>query len=336
MTAPVFEALLSTPQALAVFEAPSVVQALLDVEAARVRALAAEGLLPMAAARTIAGVCKAELFDVPALVAEGRRAGGLAAPLSRQLAATVALFDPAAARHVPQGGAGDDRVDTAMALLTRRVLALIDRDLARLLARLLERGHDVAPLLRCQRRLHETGAPALRLHLDLPAGGMPADALAARMSHALQLALPAEPGASAPDEAMRLHAEVGILGALLARLSADVMPGHRPAETLRTPQRVAALLGLLAQPAGQGQACAQYAETASLYLGVHGALLALAEVLDALPSDPVASASGSDVLSGARLAAWTAQALRQASDAPWASFLPEGPGHRDGDDDEHR
>lgn len=333
MTAPVFESLLSTPQALAVFEAPSVVQALLDVEAARVRALAAEGVMPQAVAQAIAGVCKAELFDVPAIVAAGRRAGGLALPLHRQLAATVALFNTAAARHVAQDEAGDDRVDTAMALLTRRALALIDRDLSRLVARLLAHGLDAAPLLRCQRRLHEAGAPALRLCLHAPTGGAGPDAVAARMAHALQLALPTEQGAAAPDEAMRLHAEVGILDALLIRLAAEVLPGRPPAGALRAPQRVAALLSLLAQPAGQVHDAARFAETASLYLGVQGSLSGLAEALDALPP-PVAGADAAAV-PGNRLAAWTAQAQRQAADAPWAAFLPERSRHDTGDHHEH-
>lgn len=243
MSALVFESVLSTPAMLAVFDAPAVVQAMLDVEAARVRAQAAEGSVPPGAAQAIAGVCKAELFDVPAIVAAGARAGSLAIPLVQRLAETVALFDAEAAVHVPAGSTGSGLVDTAMALLARRALALIDRDLTRVIEALLVQAREyddapllartpgrparitswgcrradwIAPLLRCQQRLREAGARALQLQPDDAA-----DALAARMAQSLQLALPAGVGQHRRDEAMRLQAEVGILCAVLGSLAKD-------------------------------------------------------------------------------------------------------------------
>ena len=66
MSAMVFESFLSTPEVLAVFSETSLVQAMLDFEAALSRAQAAEDLVPTAAAANIAGVCRHALFDVPA------------------------------------------------------------------------------------------------------------------------------------------------------------------------------------------------------------------------------------------------------------------------------
>jgi hypothetical protein len=49
------------------------------------------------AARAIAGVCNAQLYDIPAMISAGRRAGSLAIPLVKELTKTVALYDAEAA-----------------------------------------------------------------------------------------------------------------------------------------------------------------------------------------------------------------------------------------------
>ena len=80
MSAFIFEGFLSTPEMLEVFGENSVVQAMMDFEAALSRAQAAEGLIPAGSAMAIAGVCKADLYDVPAIVAQSGRAGKIGAP----------------------------------------------------------------------------------------------------------------------------------------------------------------------------------------------------------------------------------------------------------------
>lgn len=315
---PAFECLLASPEALAVFDAPAVVQALLDAEAVRLRARAAEGQVPLPAAQVIAGVCKAALFDLPALERAGRSSGGLAEPLLAQLAATVGLFDPAAAAHVPRGDPAGALAQTAMALLERRALALIDRDLAQAAAAMLAHGLDAGPLLRCQRRLHELAPGALRLVMAPEAGG-PAEAIGARMAHALQLA---EPATAAQDESMRLHAELGLLAALLSCWIAERRPAAAPAAGLRAPQRVATLLCLLAQPAGGANDVLRFAETANLYLETHAQLAAWLYSLRAQASP--AARVGADMPEPQR-AALLALAQRQAAEAPWARFLPDPP-----------
>ena len=129
MSAFIFEGFLSTPEMLEVFGENAVIQAMMDFEAALSRAQAAEGLIPVAAAPAIAAVCKADLYDVPAIVPQSGRAGSLAIPLVKKLTETVALFDKQAAGFVHWGTTSQDVIDTGMVLVTRKALALVDRDL---------------------------------------------------------------------------------------------------------------------------------------------------------------------------------------------------------------
>ena len=165
---------------LATFSEPAIVQAMLDFEAALAQAEADEGVIPLAAARSIAAACRAECIDIPALVQAAGRAGSLAIPLVGQLTQAVAQADAGAAQWVHWGSTSQDVIDSAMVLATRRALALVDADLQALITALLalaEREGDapllgrtlmqpagvislglkiagwVAPLLRCRRRL---------------------------------------------------------------------------------------------------------------------------------------------------------------------------------------
>jgi 3-carboxy-cis,cis-muconate cycloisomerase len=54
---------------------------MLRFEASLARAQASAGLIPEAAAQSIAGTCKVELFDVAKIVRESGRAGSIAIPL---------------------------------------------------------------------------------------------------------------------------------------------------------------------------------------------------------------------------------------------------------------
>ena len=377
MSALVFEGFLSTPEMLAVFDATAVVQAMLDVEAALVRAQAAVGLVPAAAAQAIAGVCKAELLDVPAVVAASGRAGSLAIPLVKRLTETVALFDPVAAGYVHWASTSQDVIDTAMALQTRRALALIDRDLGRLVQALLNRAREfeavpllartllqpaqvisfgfkaiawIAPLLRSQQQLRNTASRALQLQLGGAVGtramlGPQADAIAAHMADALQLALPAGAWHTQRDEAMRLNAEVGILCGSLGKLARDIslmaqaelgelaepggvgrggssaMPHKRNpvasmvalSAALRAPQRVAALLAARVQEheRGLGNWQAELAESSGLYFSAHGAVAALAEAAEGLQVDPVRMQRNIDALQGLVFAEAASMALAE-------------------------
>ena len=126
----IFEGFLSTPEVMQAFGERSFVEAMLCFEAALARAQAAAGMIPESAAQSIIGTCKVELVDVAKIVRESARAGSLAIPLVASLKETVGLFNPAAVAHVHRGCTSQDAIDTAMALVTRGALELIEADVA--------------------------------------------------------------------------------------------------------------------------------------------------------------------------------------------------------------
>ncbi len=65
---------------------------MLRFEASLARAQASAGLIPEAAAQSIVGTCKVELFGVAKIVRESGRAGSIAIPLVKRLKETVGLF----------------------------------------------------------------------------------------------------------------------------------------------------------------------------------------------------------------------------------------------------
>jgi 3-carboxy-cis,cis-muconate cycloisomerase len=138
---------LARPSFAESFAPPAFVRAMLAFESALARAQAAEGLIPAAAAQSIASACTAMRIDIEALVAEGKRSATLAVPLVRMLRAQLA--DEDAARHVHFGATSQDVLDTAMALCLRPCLEEADRAVegaVRGLARM-AREHRETPML---------------------------------------------------------------------------------------------------------------------------------------------------------------------------------------------
>jgi 3-carboxy-cis,cis-muconate cycloisomerase len=132
----------ATPEMAATFSAASLVQRMLDVEAALARAEAEAGLIPAAAAAAIADQCRVERVDVPALYRDAAATGTPAGPLVRAL---TALVDASARGFVHWGATSQDVMDTAMVLQVREGLGLLDRgllDVARACAGLAERHRD--------------------------------------------------------------------------------------------------------------------------------------------------------------------------------------------------
>lgn len=248
-----FEAFLSSTAMESVFSPTAVVQSMMDVEAALARAAARAGLIPAGAAQAIASLCRAELYDVAALVAAAPRSGNLALPVVQRLRETVALFDPAAAVYVHRGASAQDLVDTAMVLRTREALRLIDDDLLTLCGRLLDLAETHAavpmlgrtmmqpaqvislrfklmnwlmPLLRSAERLREQGAASLLLQLGgavgtLDALGDRADDMLAAVAADLSLPLPDMCWHTQRDRWLRLGLEVGLLCGNLGKLAQD-------------------------------------------------------------------------------------------------------------------
>ena len=185
----IFEGFLSTSEMLEVFSERHFVEAMLRFEAALARAQASAGLIPQAAAQAIASACRVERLDVASIMRESTRAGSVAIPFVRNLKDAVG---PEAAAYVHFGSTSQDVIDTAMALVTRDALQLIEADVRQavdallalagrhaadpMLARTLMQPASVtsfglkcagwaAPLVRSLRRLEAASGNALSVQL---------------------------------------------------------------------------------------------------------------------------------------------------------------------------
>ncbi len=125
------ESLAATEALSQVFSDASVLQAMLDFEAALARAEARCGAIPAQAADAITKVARAESFDsadFAQLVRLSLRAGTPAIPLVHALKEKVCAKDPSAAGFVHWGATSQDVVDTALVLLLSNCRALLAAD----------------------------------------------------------------------------------------------------------------------------------------------------------------------------------------------------------------
>jgi len=254
MTAAIFARTLASAAMVEVFADRSIVAAMLGFEAALAEAEAAEGVIPAGAAAPIVAACRAGIADIDSLVDETRRAGSLAIPLVKRLTAAVADRDVAAAAFVHHGSTSQDVIDTAMVVVTRKALALIDADLVRLIGALqaLARSHLatpmlartlmqpaqvisfgfkvvawVAPLARARERLARAQAAALRLQFGGAVGtlatlGDKGPAVARRLAALLDLA-PADGAWHVQrDDWATLGCEVAVLCGSLGKIGHDL------------------------------------------------------------------------------------------------------------------
>lgn len=120
----------------AVFADAAGVQRMLDFEAALARAQGRCGVIPAAAASSIATACTVAAFDLRALAGQARDAGNLAIPVVNALTARVAAVDGQAARWVHWGATSQDVIDTARVLQLRSALDLLERSLTTLITTL--------------------------------------------------------------------------------------------------------------------------------------------------------------------------------------------------------
>ncbi|MFS2099844.1 3-carboxy-cis,cis-muconate cycloisomerase [Variovorax sp. Varisp85] len=250
----IFEGFLSTSETLGAFSDRAFVDAMLRFEAALARAQAAEGLIPESAAHSIVSSCKVELFDVAKIVRESGRAGSVAIPLVKALREAVGLFNAEAAPFVHFGSTSQDVIDSAMALVTREAVALVEADLAKaadallrlavahaetpMLARTLMQPASVtsfgfkcagwaAPLVRSRIRLRDAARHALQLQLGGAVGTlaqMKGQGAAVRQRMAKELGL-GDPGATwhtQRDEWVALGCELGLVTGSLGKIAVDI------------------------------------------------------------------------------------------------------------------
>ena len=97
-------------------------QAMLDAERALAVANAAAGAIPSEAADAIAEACRAERFDVEAILEQGRGPGNPVEPLVRELRNVVG---DEAADAVHRGATSQDILDTAQMLVARRSIDVV-------------------------------------------------------------------------------------------------------------------------------------------------------------------------------------------------------------------
>jgi 3-carboxy-cis,cis-muconate cycloisomerase len=249
-----FEHFLSTPEAIEAFGTTSLVQGMLDFEAALAHTEAEVGLIPSGAASAIAAHCKVSLFDCNRIVATSPHAGAIAIPMVSQLRTLVATVDKDAARYVHFGATSQDAIDTAMMLASKRALAMIDAELGRVvyalaslarahrttpvLARTLMQAAQVtsfgakcanwlAPIARSRWALRELETDALRVQLGGAVGtrsvlGDKANEVARLMAIRLQLTHSPAAWHTQRDRIMRIASELAILAGSLGKFARDV------------------------------------------------------------------------------------------------------------------
>jgi len=153
------ESLAATEPLSRVFSDHSVLQAMLDFEAALARAEAKCGIIPGAAAEKIAEAARAEGFDLDGLTRLSLRAGTPAIPLVGMLSARVRAADPDAAGFVHWGATSQDVVDTALVLLLRQCRGILARDHERVLAALRRLSDEHADTVMLARTLLQPAPP---------------------------------------------------------------------------------------------------------------------------------------------------------------------------------
>jgi 3-carboxy-cis,cis-muconate cycloisomerase len=227
-------------------------QRMLDVEAALARAQARLGLIPAEAARAIGDAARIEAFDLAALAAVTRSMGFPTVGLVKQLSA---LAGAEAGGWTHWGATTQDILDTALVLQLRDAIALLDADLARLvaafaaLARLhrdtvmagrthaqqalpITFGYKVAlwldPLITMRERLAQLRPRVERLQFGGAVGtlaslGADGPRVAAELARDLALALPPIPWHVARDGIAELGCWCGLLAGALAKPATDVM-----------------------------------------------------------------------------------------------------------------
>jgi 3-carboxy-cis,cis-muconate cycloisomerase len=272
----IFEYSLSSPEALEVFSDSGLVDAMLRFEASLARAQASVGLIPQSAALSIVGTCRVELFDVPKIVREGSRVGNIAIPLVKTLKENVGLFNKDATGFVDFGCTSQDVMETAMALITRKAITLIEDDIdisvAALLLLAARHAADpvltrtlmqpvsvtsfglkctgwAAPLVRGRKRLQSSADNALVVQLGGTVGTLAQmqgkrQQIMELMAADLNLRSSSSAWSTPSDEWMALGCELALLIASLGKIATDIaLMGQFEVGELLEPHETAATDG---------------------------------------------------------------------------------------------
>jgi 3-carboxy-cis,cis-muconate cycloisomerase len=149
MPARLIDSLNTTGPLADIFSDASLLQSMLDFEAALSRAESREGVVPSETAKAITAAAKAENFDMAAIVRETERAGTPGIAVSKALTARVRAHNAEAARFVHWCATSQDVADTGLVLLLKRARPIVDADLSRIeknLTTLSEKHRDTVML----------------------------------------------------------------------------------------------------------------------------------------------------------------------------------------------
>jgi 3-carboxy-cis,cis-muconate cycloisomerase len=130
MATRLIDALATTEPLAELFSDQSVLQAMLDFEAALARAEARVGIIPQSAADAITSTAVASEFDPVALAQDTLRAGTPGIPIAKALTDRVRSTNPAAAAFVHWGATSQDVADTTFVLLLKKAQPLLNADFA--------------------------------------------------------------------------------------------------------------------------------------------------------------------------------------------------------------
>ncbi len=134
-------------------------RAMLAFERALAESQAEAGLIPAAAARSIAAACDSLQPSGEQWIAEARRSGSLAIPLVKALTEAVRKHDAAAAAYVHFGSTSQDVLDTALVLCLKPCLEVADRVLGTAAAQLAAHARKHARTLMLGRTLMQPASP---------------------------------------------------------------------------------------------------------------------------------------------------------------------------------
>jgi len=254
VTVPLTGTFATTPRLAEIFSNRSVVQAMLDVEAALALAQAHVGLIPIDAAASIARLATADGIDAEAMGRDARTSASLAIPLVAAFIAKVRAVDEPASRFVHWGATSQDVIDTAIVLLIGRAVAAMTGDHDRLsaaLRTLSERHRDHLMLGRTLlqpappvtfglkaarwfaaeraswRRLTDAGESSASVQLGGASGTLASHGnrgleVADRMARALGLTAPPAPWHTDRDTLAALVAACGLYTGALGKIARDV------------------------------------------------------------------------------------------------------------------
>jgi 3-carboxy-cis,cis-muconate cycloisomerase len=236
------------------FRDDNYLQRMLDFEAALAHAEAISGIIPSAAANTIAEKCRVELFDQQKLGEAAGLAGNVAIPLVKQLKTLVATENKDAAGFVHWGATSQDAIDTALVLQLREALVLISADVDKLCGRLAKMAnqHRLTPIVartwmqqaipttlgikfaawldalsRHRERFREVQNRCLMLQFGGAAGtlaalGSQGGVVARHLSEQLKLPLPQMPWHTHRDRLSEIATTLGLLTGTLGKIARDI------------------------------------------------------------------------------------------------------------------